>query len=147
MSVAPGHPLLRSRIASAVAYAVGEIGQRPLGRRLGTSGNTVARWGEDLHAWPADCFLDLALHVPEIKEAIGAYFDGRELEQGEPIAATRAIFATIEDSAKLIHEASKDLADGHLDQAEARRLLPILETLHALLGQSAIPNVRAAAHG
>jgi hypothetical protein len=88
VTLSPGHPSLRFPIVEAIATVVEESGQRPLGRKLGIAGNTVAARGSDLHAWPLADGLDLGvLHAP-LADAIVAYLRGVNLDApAEPVAA------------------------------------------------------------
>lgn len=140
MSGAAGHPSLRF----CIAERLGVIGQeqRPVGRRLGVSGNTIGRWGSDPYAWGFHV-VDMAVKDDDLRDALLAYLGVKKRLQGEAVRVRGDLFTTLTTCAALVQEVSKDLADGQIDRKERRRLLTLAKELHRILGERVIPDLEA----
>jgi hypothetical protein len=113
-----------------VADEVAERGTRAVGVLVGVDKSTVARWGSDLRAWPADALLALADAAPAVATA---------LRGCEPAAAGRADRALADAHATLcvlgeeVAALAADVADGAVTPAEARDGRTKIRTLLAHL--------------
>lgn len=130
MSGAPGHPLLRRRIAAALGEYVAELGTRGVGELLGHSSSTISRRGIDLAQWPAAELLELAAMHPPLSQSLCVYLTGDQGE-AEPQAArvVREVQQTITSAGELIATSSRSLADGRIDQGEAREIRTAIVTM------------------
>lgn len=72
MSDASNRHALQSRIEERLEGIVAD-NQRGLGRRLGKSGQTMARWAGDLDSWKARAFLNIAREDEQLGNAVCAY--------------------------------------------------------------------------
>lgn len=153
MSTAVNLHALCSRFGEKLAEFTGEAGDRPTGRLVGCAGTTVADRGSDPAKWSIkDCAILAHSARPEAAElrlAALDLFKGHAPRRvtGDAVAAQSALFAELQVSADLAAEASRDLADGRIDSAEAARLLPLARRLRALLDAEVIPSLEAYARG
>lgn len=147
MSAPAGHPMLRARISETLAALVLDLGGAEIARRIGTDRATPARRGGDTTQWPLACALRLAVTEPALSAAVIEYLTGDARPTPAQIDATRTLFDCLKESADLVAEAARDLADGRIDEAEARRLLPYARTLADHLIRNVIPSLEATTRG
>lgn len=147
MSAAPGHPLLRSRIADVISNHIDERGQRPVARDLGVAaGSTIGRWGADLMAWPLLVGLDLGVIHPPLRDAIIAYLDGEHSVSSEPIRAPGALIGALQQMSVLTGEIATALSDRRITPHEARMLLNILNEMRRQQAEVLIPALESCVH-
>lgn len=147
MSAPAGHPALRARISDTLAALIIDLGGAEIARRIGTDRATPARRGGDTTQWPLACALKLAVTEPALAEAVIAYLTGDQRPAQQPTDTTRTLFDCLNETAQLVAEAARDLADGRIDPIEAARLLPYARTLSQHLTRDVIPSLEACTRG
>ena len=146
MSAPAGHPALRARISDQLLELVQTLGGAEIARRIGIDRTTPSRRGGDTALWPLIEALDLAITADVLRDALVAYMAGTT--NGRPIVdTTRTLFDCLNESAQLVAEAARDLADGRIDEAEALRLLPHARGLRDSLANKVIPSLEALTRG
>jgi hypothetical protein len=147
MTAPAGHPALRARISDALANLLADLGGAEIARRVGTDRATPGRRGSDVAQWPLDCALRLAVTEPSLAAAIIDFLTGDQRPTAMPVDATRTMYDCLHESADLVAAVARDLADGRIDQDDARRLLPIARLLHQHLAALVVPSLESAARG
>lgn len=141
---APQVPLAaRARVSQLIADLVSEEGGAQVGRWIGHCKDTAPRRGGDLALWPLVDVLQLALRSPALRDALVDLLTGTDQKSGEAIRAQAALFRTLQESAALVAEASRDLADGRIDTEEAQRLTPMVRQLRDQLAHDVLPALEA----
>lgn len=131
MSAAPGASTLRARIAAALGAYLADHSQTAVGDLLGVAGTTIGRRADDLHAWPADDLLRLAVQSPDIAQAINLYLAGDQRPQGQAVRATSGAMGLVQRMGGLVAEIAGDLAGGRISPTEAQDLRTHLRSLIA----------------
>jgi hypothetical protein len=121
---------LQSALAATVADAIEERGQRAVGRVIGASGQTVGRWGSDLHQWPAAELLTLADTDQHVAAALSARLSG-----SAPVGrgTDQDARSTLRDAGKTVSDLADALADGHIEDHEKPQLRADVRSLIAAL--------------
>lgn len=133
----------RARASQVLADLLTDKGSAEVGRWVGAAKDTAGRRGSDLAAWPALDLFELAARVPEMRDALIALLNGQDQQHGEAVRAQAALFQTLQKSSAVVAEASRDLADGAIDTAEAKRLLPLVVELRDQLTTDVLPALEA----
>jgi len=136
MSAAPGHPILRARVARALAALLAERAHTALGESLGCAGTTVSRRGDDLHAWPADDLLALAAQDQALGEAVVELLTGETPgPAGSSVRAVPHLLGELAWVGEWTQATAAALADGRITPAEARALQALLRAHRPHLAQ------------
>lgn len=143
MSARQVSPAARARVSQLIVDLVADEGGAAIGRLIGHAKDTAPRRGGDLALWPIIDVLELAMQSPDLRDALVELLTGKAGMCGEAIRAQAALFTTLQESAALVAEASRDLADGRIDTTEAKRLLPMVRHLRDQLADEVLPALEA----
>lgn len=113
--------MLRGRLVLALGNALGNRSTYAIASTVGCDPTTVQRRGADLDAWPLRAALDLAVDDQQLAQAMIDYLQGTAVD-GSAVRALPALFAELELLGGLVAQISMALADGRVDQQEARAL-------------------------
>jgi hypothetical protein len=117
-----------AEISAGLDVVLADHGQRAIAARIDVARTTLAGWGHDVHAWPADKLLQLAAQFPEIRRAVVDAIDGATTRPSSS-DAERDAFVVMADAGRTMAGLAQDLSDRRLTAEEARARLPQLREL------------------
>lgn len=130
-----GHPALKAGVSEAIAGVLTNNSAREVGRWIGRKGDTASERGNDVDAWPLSELRAMADRDADLDTAVLAFWKGAAPAKGD---GSRADGDALRVLPALLTEAQRmaaAVADGHVDQQEAREILRDLPALIADLRQ------------
>ncbi len=118
MNATPGHPVLRTRIAHALADFLDSNSASHVAGLLGVATSTIIRRGNDLSIWPFADLLQLAAGCQALAIAITSYLQG-DVRSGDGIRLQGDLIAEISADASVNSRIAEALTDGRVTKQEA----------------------------